>query len=501
MFESTKSLVNSPITLGFKQMKSSNKSNFGNKNINQSVSPFDIEQNQINNDNEYVKLLDLLPKSDFKRGFVKINDDYHYYILNEIHSNSYSKSFSAVRYTKSFNNSTNKEDFILVDESYCLKFYPKYLLLEYFTESELTDLKFSFFSKYKNLSEYDSNIQTIYDIVIANDCVLVVTELLENNLKDFLIKNKDICKESRLESKGEIRIEWYFGKLIYEIIKKLNEYAKKRIYFGSLINTHDIYVRNIDLDLIDIIDIEMENTIQNESEDINFVFTNPFFYEIETVFKSMDNNIISYTYPPEFLKHLIENKTYKRFMLFEKNVFFYRTKEEKEIYKQNTDIRKSFPDDNLKYSKKNILDSSSKNLLLQNKMSSSTKEINIMNKKNSSEFGKKTSSNKIDVNELEKNLLVTDKQREQFDAWMIGMLIFDIIFNSIPEDLSQKKDMKEIKEFYLSDKNIFDFIKRNKEKEINQNSNTSPNKKISPGNEILAGLNNENVTISNSKKK
>jgi len=442
-----------------------------------------------------ISSLELLPKSDFKRGFIKTNENYHYYLLNEIQSNSYSKSFSAVKYEIKLNPNTNEKFYELCEKSYLIKFYPKALLLEFFSESELLDFQFSLSSKFKSLASADKNIQKIFEIITSNDCILIVTELYEHTLKDFLVKNKDICKVNFSSTIAEFKIEFYYGKLIHDIIMKLNDLSKRGIFCGGLINSNDIYIINFNLQLTDKMRMDFSNSIS--IEEIEFVLTNPFFYEIETLFKLLEGGKIALTYPPEVLEHFYKNK--KQFGLIEikKNVFLFNTKEHKRLYEQP--IKSSILNlQEAKKSQKKVVTQQKIIPLFNNSISSNAinkvvelglnKEGEIAIENRDSHYGlnnidkgstiirkksqginsnlvrskSKSKKGKLDENKQEfiKEdicLLADFEQKQKFDAWMIGMLIFEIIFIDIPfpRALKQYFNFNNVKSFYFEENPIF----------------------------------------------
>jgi hypothetical protein len=66
---------------------------------------------------------------------------------------------------------------------------------------------------------------------------------------------------------------------IIELLVKL----KSTIFFGGLLNSFDIYVN------------------KKESDDGLIKITHPFFFELETIFKILDNEQYQNFYPPEFI--------------------------------------------------------------------------------------------------------------------------------------------------------------------------------------------------------
>lgn len=396
------------------------------------------------NDNEFTQILELLPPSEFKRGFLKTKEDYHYYLLNEIASNSYSQTYSAIKYEK--NSSTGQ--FEINDQKFAIKLYPKNVLLKHFTENDILDMQYSFYSKYKNISDEDKTIQKVYEIIIGYDCILVVTELLENTLKDFLNKNKDICDECIEPCNVECRVEWFFGKLIYDIISKLNELSKKSIYFGSLINSSDIYVRNFNIVYND------PMQVNNPIEDIEFVLTNPFFYEIETIFKILNNAIFAFTYSPEMIKLFSIQRSKPEQIEKLENVYFFRKKPQKNMNEENDTNKKDVKtNQNLLRSGRTIISFSKQQnntSSFMNKVSNGDilEKLNGNNNSNLIDLEKNNSDEaKQTVNEI--NFLLSKEEKEKFDAWMIGMLVYDIIFNKFPDQITKSKDLYFIKSFYF----------------------------------------------------
>ena len=301
-------------------------------------------------------------------------------------------------------------------------------------------MKFSLNSKYKNLSNKDKCIQKIFECIIAKDCILIVSELLEYTLKDFLKKHTDVCCECVEDCEYPIRVEWYFGKLIYRILNKLQDLFEKSLFFGSLINSSDIYIRDIDIKFNEKIDPNL--SMSKVEKEIEFVFTNPFFYEIETIFKLVNNTGFPDFYPPEILCFFEEDpQTHLITKIKGRNLF--RLKEEK---KNLTEIDENKKILNQRKSKLDNTNSNNFNNEL-NEIPGKSKRHNLRNIAIPVE--------NINLVQEEIYFLINNKQKILFDSWFVGMLIYDIIFNELPIEFDS---LKEAKEFFFPNLNLKDKI-------------------------------------------
>jgi len=368
----------------------------------------------------------ILSNSNFRRGIIKTNDSYFYYLLNETQANSYSQTYSAIKY----NIDEETQQINVSPDKLSIKYYPRNLIKEYFSDSKLIEMQFSCTSKYKNLGKKHKEIQEIHEMIIRDDCILIVIEHFENNLKDFLDLNQNICIRPEQDELLPPRKEWFFTKMIYDICNKFYELTKIGIFFGTLINPYDISIRNLNVNLKD--KYGADKTMAN-IEDVDFVLPNPFLYEIETIFMTLDNNITTKTFPPEMLEKFVMNKDKQNILEKVKNICFFNNLMEEE---------------NKEKQEMNLLDKSYG--LIPRKFSS---RLYSAEKREREE---KKDSQIIHLNNLT-FFLSEEEEKIQFDSWMLGLLIYLILQNQLPENLTKLKNIEEVKLFYSSSN--FDFYK------------------------------------------
>ena len=126
-----------------------------NSSNNKTIIKTDLK-NEIDQENQRT-----LSNTNFRRGIIKTNDSYFYYILNEIQSNSYSYTYSAIKYEID----EQRHQINVSSEDILIKYYPKYLIKEYFSDSKLIEMQFSCLSKYKNLGKNHKQIQDIHEMI------------------------------------------------------------------------------------------------------------------------------------------------------------------------------------------------------------------------------------------------------------------------------------------------------------------------------------------------
>jgi hypothetical protein len=376
-----------------------------NTSINKTILKIDLK-NEIDQENQRA-----LSYSNFRRGIVKTNDSYFYYILNETQSNSYSYTYSAIKYEID----EEKQQINVSPDNILIKFYPKYLIKDYFSDSQLIDMQFECLSKYKNLGKNHKQIQEVHEMIIRDDCILVVVEKFDNSLKDFLDENDDICDEFQ-ENILPPRKEWYFTRLIYDIVTKLNELKRYGIFFGTLININDIAIRNFKVNLKD--KYGFDQAMLN-IEDVEFVLPNPFLYEIETIFMMLDNNITTKVFPPEMLERFIPNSSKPNILEKTKEFTFFTQNDQSE---KELEIK-------LK-TKESILEQRNLTRRFSSLPSSRIQELQDNHKENKDVF------------------LGNDQEKTNFDSWMLGLLIYQILQNRLPENISLLEDIEKVKNYY-----------------------------------------------------
>lgn len=230
-----------------------------------------------------------------------------YLILNELFSSEYLKNFSGVRLIK-HENSKNPSEIkyeVFYDEPLSIRYINKTFiktkifknlgLNEEICEKFLENIK-------KNFNKSDinhKNILQIYDIIEDENGIYFVEEFCEYNLEDYIKMTVTPFKTSKFP------IEIKLLPLIIEIISVIQYVHEKGLYFGSLLATNEIYVKE---------------TLTNEDEmksAFSIKMPNPIIsllYTLISIFSAKnDSSFFQSFFPPEFCEKFFKENN--------KNVF------------------------------------------------------------------------------------------------------------------------------------------------------------------------------------
>ena len=217
-----------------------------------------------------------------------------YLILNELFSSEYLKNFSGVRLIK-HENSKNPSEIkyeVFYDEPLSIRYINKTFiktkifknlgLNEEICEKFLENIK-------KNFNKSDinhKNILQIYDIIEDENGIYFVEEFCEYNLEDYIKMTVTPFKTSKFP------IEIKLLPLIIEIISVIQYVHEKGLYFGALLATNEIYVKE---------------TLTNEDEmksAFSIKMPNPIIsllYTLISIFSAKnDSSFFQSFFPPEF---------------------------------------------------------------------------------------------------------------------------------------------------------------------------------------------------------
>jgi len=251
---------------------------------------YDIQEIESNED--YYESID--------RGLEIVSDTQekgHYLIINELKKNAYSITYSAVKIQTS---NSKHYDNNLDNQKYMVKFYRKDLIEEYII-SKLNIRQSTKNSYYEDLlqefqnskaddmiKKFQDSIQKIYDIQINENGIYVVTEFCETTLAEYLRKIRVNIKSNKC---AELKYKHIFIPIL-DLLSNL-EY---KVTFSGLLNSSDIYVNEKG-------DSSNPNSHGNNIFGNSFIkITHPFFNQLETVFKILDNENFPNFYPPQFIK-------------------------------------------------------------------------------------------------------------------------------------------------------------------------------------------------------
>jgi len=230
-----------------------------------------------------------------------------YLILNELFSSEYLKNFSGVRLIK-HENSKNPSEIkyeVFYDEPLSIRYINKTFiktkifknlgLNEEICEKFLENIK-------KNFNKSDinhKNILQIYDIIEDENGIYFVEEFCEYNLEDYIKMTVTPFKTSKFP------IEIKLLPLIIEIISVIQYVHEKGLYFGALLATNEIYVKE---------------TLTNEDEmksAFSIKMPNPIIsllYTLISIFSAKnDSSFFQSFFPPEFCEKFFKENN--------KNVF------------------------------------------------------------------------------------------------------------------------------------------------------------------------------------
>ena len=227
-----------------------------------------------------------------------------YLILNELFSSEYLKNFSGVRLIKHENSKSSKYE-VFYDEPLSIRYINKTFiktkifknlgLNEEICEKFLENIK-------KNFNKSDinhKNILQIYDIIEDENGIYFVEEFCEYNLEDYIKMTVTPFKTSKFP------IEIKLLPLIIEIISVIQYVHEKGLYFGALLATNEIYVKE---------------TLTNEDEmksAFSIKMPNPIIsllYTLISIFSAKnDSSFFQSFFPPEFCEKFFKENN--------KNVF------------------------------------------------------------------------------------------------------------------------------------------------------------------------------------
>lgn len=244
--------------------------------------------------------------SQIERGMeiVSNTSENRYVIINEIRKNAYSITYSAIKiqlsesFIKPSNNNnkknTNNQINNLENQKFMVKFYRRDLIEEYII-SKLSIRQSAKESYYEDLlkefknSQADATlrkmgecIQRIFDIEINENGVFVVTEFNETTLAEYLRYMRESFKSNKC---AELKYKHVFLPVL-ELVYNLDY----KVSFSGLLNSSDIYVNE-----------KASGSAANNSNDSFIKITHPFFNQLETVFKILDNENFPNFYPPQFI--------------------------------------------------------------------------------------------------------------------------------------------------------------------------------------------------------
>jgi len=225
-----------------------------------------------------------------------------YVIINLLRENSYSKTYSAIKidFQESANKSEIGENIKGVEnKKFMVKFYRKELIEEYFvnklniTQAEKKYYYDDLLKEFKNSEENidlinnSESIQKIYDIQINEKGVFVVTEFCETTLEEYLRKLRESIKSNKCA-------ELKYRNIFIPILDLVDDLDYK-VSFSALINSNDIYVNEFGEE------ISNSGSSNNKKQNSFIKITHPFFNQLETVFKILDNEHYPNFYPPQFI--------------------------------------------------------------------------------------------------------------------------------------------------------------------------------------------------------
>ena len=230
-----------------------------------------------------------------------------YLILNELFSSEHLKIFSGVRLIK-HENSKNPSEIkyeVFYDEPLSIRYINKTFrktkifknlgLNEEICEKFLENIK-------KNFNKSDinhKNILQIYDIIEDENGIYFVEEFCEYNLEDYIKMTVTPFKTSKFP------IEIKLLPLIIEIISVIQYVHEKGLYFGALLATNEIYVKETltnEVEMKSAFSIKMPNPI------ISLLYT------LISIFSAKnDSSFFQSFFPPEFCEKFFKENN--------KNVF------------------------------------------------------------------------------------------------------------------------------------------------------------------------------------
>ena len=173
------------------------------------------------------------------RGIIS-NKNNTYFIINELASSTYTKTFSAIKITL---NKYKKVDSVS-NEDLCIRYINKaYVQETIFKDLQIPEervekyyesLKNSF-PKFQNLTH--PNLQKLYDFIEDKNGLYFVLDFCEYTLEDFMEMTRGPMRNSKYP------IDLKFRKVITDILKCMQYIHSQGLCLCSLINPHEIYIK------------------------------------------------------------------------------------------------------------------------------------------------------------------------------------------------------------------------------------------------------------------
>lgn len=228
-----------------------------------------------------------------------------YLILNELFSSEHLKIFSGVRLIKHENSKNELKYEVFYDEPLAIRFinknFMKNKIFKHLGLNEEQSEKFLANIK-KNFNKSDinhKNILQIYDIIEDESGIYFVEEFCDYSLEDYIKMTVTPFKTSKFP------IEIKLLPLIIEIISVIQYVHEKGLYFGSLLATNEIFVKE---------------TLTNEDENksaFSIKMPNPnisLLYTLISIFSAKnDPSFFQSFFPPEFCEKFFRENNKNEF--------------------------------------------------------------------------------------------------------------------------------------------------------------------------------------------
>ena len=224
------------------------------------------------------------------RGIIS-NGKNNYFIINELSSSGYTKSFSAIQISLSKKNKVESVSNDALTIKYVSK---KYIQDTIFKDLQITEERVEKYydSLKKNFVKYQTlehpNLQKLYDFIEDEDGLYFILEFCEYTLNDFAEMTREPMKNSKYP------IELKFRKIITDILICLQFIHNEGLCLCALINPNEIYIK------------ETSRGIQNKSA-FQVKLPHPFLAHLFTLLalKSKGESFPSY-FAPEIYKSFAE---------------------------------------------------------------------------------------------------------------------------------------------------------------------------------------------------
>jgi serine/threonine protein kinase len=222
-----------------------------------------------------------------------------YYIINELVDGENTKIFSAARF------SLVEGEKRFEDDRFCIKYISKdWIRKEIFGKLQISgDREIKFFNslhssceQFKNLKHI--NIQKLIDYIDDDKGIYIVLEFCDFTLKDYVQMTREPVKNVRFPP-----FEMKVRKVITQILETVNFMHSKSMYFGGMLNSSDIMIKEDESSKFSLDYKKSANTIVK--------FPNPFLCELFTILKLYNIESFPSYYAPEIFK-LFEEKEIER---------------------------------------------------------------------------------------------------------------------------------------------------------------------------------------------